>query len=181
MKSMLRRALEVSVLSAGFVVLAATPGLAQGRSRDVPPGIAKNGKCPPGLEKQGRCSNDRYDVRRDDRYDRNGRYDRRDDDRYDRRRNDGYDDRIRTRPDADRCWDRNRDGRCDYTTANRDADWCWDRNRDGRCDSGTTAGRVSDRADPRYDPRTRDRQGGTYVDRTLGDLIDRARRTAGNR
>jgi hypothetical protein len=175
MKSMLRRALEVSVLSAGFAVVAAAPALAQGRSRDVPPGIAKNGKCPPGLEKQGRCSNarydDRYDRRRDDRYD----------DRTDRRRNDSYDDRIRTRPDADRCWDRNRDGRCDYVTAaRREADWCWDRNRDGRCDN-TSAGRVTDRVDPRYDPRTGERDRGTYVDRTLGDLIDRARRTAGNR
>jgi hypothetical protein len=175
MKSMLRHALQVSALSAGLVALAATPALAQGRSRDVPPGIAKNGKCPPGLAKQGRCGNGQYDNR-DVRYD----------DRYDRGRNDTYDDRIRTRPngsdpirtrtDADRCWDRNRDGRCDYTTARREADWCWDRNRDGRCDTANTS-RVYDRVDRRVDPRegTTDRENGSYIDRTIGDLIDRAR------
>ncbi len=55
MNNMLRQMTQISLVGASML-LVVSPAGAQGRSRNVPPGIARNDRCPPGLAKQNRCN-----------------------------------------------------------------------------------------------------------------------------
>jgi len=190
MKSMIRRAIRMSALYAGLVAFA-PPAMAQGRSRDVPPGIAKKDRCPPGLAKQGRC------------YDGDRRYGDR---RYDDDRRYGGDDRRYdiSRQGSDWCWDRNHDARCDVGNDDRrQAGVFYDARlgvyRDNRGNiydrNGRIIGRMNDRGniydrDGRVvsrDGRVYDRNGRVIdtgrddIRSTVGELIQRAQEIAAGR
>ncbi len=54
MKNLLRQLMRITLAGASMLVVV-SPASAQGRNRNVPPGIARNDRCPPGLAKQNRC------------------------------------------------------------------------------------------------------------------------------